>query len=277
MSINKKNKHYTDEKKYIVYVILHPHTKECFIHFSATTALKNAMKQNYTLKNIYTKDMFEEHKETIYPPEMYALEETEMTRADCFIKKILWIRYFMDNGYLPLNHEDDVSSAQNLFEENIADYEEIKRKNLEDVLGKANRRFPHYGRERMDKDPEEKSGERKQMKFFCSEEEYEIIKQNAKKRKQTISAFIRDVSTNTISIQFNYDAILQHTNEINQIKSELNAIITMLVQTNQAYPIDIEKIILLLDEINNTEKLMLQQTSKERQQLKKYIKKIIST
>lgn len=276
MANRKKNSQYTEKKNYTIYVILHPHSKEFFVHFSATTALRNAMKQHYTLKNIYTKDMFEMHKETIYPPEMYALEETEMTRADCFVKKIIWIRYFMEHKYIPLNHVDDVTSSMNLFEENIPEYEDIKEIELEEVLGKSNRRFPHYGRERMEKDPELKTGERKQMKFFCSEEEYEIIKQNAKNRNQTLSAFIRDVSINTISIQNNYDAIQQHINEINQIKSELNAIITMLVNTNQAFPIDIEKMISLLQEINQSEKTMLQKTQNERKQIRNYIKKLLT-
>ena len=276
MSSNKKERQYNQKKDYTIYVILHPHTKEFFVHYATTSALRNAMKDHYTLKNSYTKDMFKEHKETIYPPEMYALEENEMTAAECYEQKIIWIKYFVKQNYIPLNHEDDVSSSENLFEENIAKYKKIESLNINETLCKANRRFPHYGRERIELTDEEKINQRKQMKFYCTEEEYEVIKHNANERGQTVSAFIRDVSINTVSISFNYDAIIEHTKLINQIKTEMNAVITMLVQTNQAFPIDIEKMINLLHQIDKTEKNMLQKTQKERQQIRKDIKNLIA-
>lgn len=204
------------------------------------------MKQHYTLNNFYTKEMFEKHKETIYPPEMYSLEENEMTLGDCFVRKILWIIYFKEKGYVPLNHEDDVSSSDNLFEENIPEYERMKDLDVNEIICASNRKFSRYGRERRLIESKHKCGERKQVKFFCSQEEYEMIKNNASKCDKTVSAFIRDVSVNTVSINYNYDAIIEHTNEINRIRAELHAIITMLVKTNQAFPNDIEKMIELL-------------------------------
>lgn len=50
----------------------------------------------------------------------------------------------------------------------------------------------------------------------------------------------------------------------------------MLVKTNQAFPNDIEKMIELLQEINQSEKLMLQRTQKERTAYQKYVKNLIA-
>lgn len=277
MATKNLNNRYTKIKPYTIYILLHPHTKEFYIHYATTSSLRNAMKQHYNLNNIHTKDMFKEHRETIYPPEMYALEEKELNAAECFVKKILWIKYFIEKNYIPLNHQDDISSSENLFEENISDYELIKALDIEKIICRTTRRFPHYGRERkVNNNTDELSNERKQMKFYCSEEERNLIAKNAADRGQSLSAYMRDVSTNVVSVNLNYDAVLQHINEINQIKSELNPIISMLVKTNQAYPVDIEKIISSLREIDRTEKIMMQNITKERQQIRKYIKSILN-
>lgn len=114
---------------------------------------------------------------------------------------------------------------------------------------------------------------RKAVKMYCNEEEYRIIESHAAKYGKTVSGYIREVAIYGKAICINYDAIMEHTKMINKLKQEMHLIITMLVQTKQAYPKDIEAMVGLLEEITKNQKTMLRKTAKERAELRDLIKK----
>lgn len=114
---------------------------------------------------------------------------------------------------------------------------------------------------------------RKAVKIYCSEEEYQIIESYAAKCGKTVSGYIREVALYGRAICINYDAIMEHTKIINTLKTEMHLIIKMLVQTKQAYPADVQRMVSLLEEITKNQKEMLQKTARERDKLHKLVKK----
>lgn len=114
---------------------------------------------------------------------------------------------------------------------------------------------------------------RKAVKIYCSDEEYQIIESHAAKYGKTVSGYLREIALYGKAICINYDAIMDHTKIINTLKTEMHLIIKMLVQTKQAYPKDIERMVSLLEEITANQKTMLQKTAKEREKLHKLAKK----
>lgn len=114
---------------------------------------------------------------------------------------------------------------------------------------------------------------RKAVKIYCSEEEYEVIKSLAENYGKAVSGYLREIALYGRAICINYDAILEHTKMINTLKTEMHLIIKMLVQTKQAYPADIQRMVSLLEEITKNQKEMLQKTAKERAELRNLIKK----
>ena len=113
---------------------------------------------------------------------------------------------------------------------------------------------------------------RKAVKIYCSEEEYEVIKSLAENYGKTVSGYLREIALYGRAFNINYDAIMDHTKIINTLKTEMHLIITMLVQTKQAYHLDIERMVELLEEISKNQKMMLQKTARERAELHKMVK-----
>lgn len=115
---------------------------------------------------------------------------------------------------------------------------------------------------------------RKAVKIYFSEEEYELIESHAAKCGKTVSGYLREVALYGSAICINYDAIMEHTKIINNLKEEMHLIIKMLVQTKQAYAADVRRMVSLLEEITKNQKEMLQKTAKEREKLHKLAKSV---
>lgn len=115
---------------------------------------------------------------------------------------------------------------------------------------------------------------RKVVKIYCNEEEYQVIESHAARYGKTVSGYIREVALYGRAFNINYDAILEHTKKINTLKTEMHLIITMLVQTKQAYPADIERMVSLLEEITVNQRAMLQETSRETAKLRELAKSV---
>ena len=114
---------------------------------------------------------------------------------------------------------------------------------------------------------------RKAVKIYCSEEEHEIIERNAAECGKSVSGYLREIALYGKPICINYGAIMEHTKMINKFTTEMHLIITMLVQTKQAYPKDVERMVELLEEVSKNQKTMLRKTAKERAELRDLIKK----
>ena len=113
---------------------------------------------------------------------------------------------------------------------------------------------------------------RKQVKFFCAEEEYTIMQKNAQKRSMTLSAYLRAVGLQGKVICYNYDAIRKHTDEVLRVRDKLYPFVAMLTATGQALPEDVQRIVFLLESLNESEGKLLDDNFKERERMRKLIK-----
>ncbi|MBQ4340122.1 MAG: hypothetical protein IJC41_03880 [Firmicutes bacterium] len=115
---------------------------------------------------------------------------------------------------------------------------------------------------------------RETLKAYCSEEERQIIESHAARYGKTVSGYMREVALYGRAFNINYDAIMEHTKIINNLKEEMHLIIKMLVQTKQAYPADVQRMVSLLEEITENQRTMLQRTLKEHEKLHKLAKSV---
>lgn len=117
----------------------------------------------------------------------------------------------------------------------------------------------------------------KQISFRLDAETYKKIKEKKEKVPSSMSMkayILRCIfDNNPVQIQYNYDAIRTHTNEIMEIKDRLYPVIAMLTATDQALPKDIQAIISCLDALVESEKKLLDDNQKERNRLRKQIEK----
>lgn len=266
---------YTDLNNFKVFVITHPLSKEFFIHFSGAKTLNRIFSIHWSLHNQYTKKLFQTYRGTTYPPEIYLLEEKMLTTSQVYVRKLLWIRYFKEHKFSPLNDVLDVEAADDLYEENKKEYEIITALPLADVLSDANRRCVNYDIQRAKTAPGQIKKQKKQVKFFCEQEDYQLIEMIAKKNHRSVSAYLREVALQGFVLQIDFESIKEHTKQLSFIKNQLNAMIKLLVNTNQAYPKDIETILELLEQIKDSENALLATFRREQTTRTKKIRKMI--
>lgn len=264
-------KSYDEPKSYKLYIIYHPLKKEFFIHFSTAKSLRDTLSKHYSLKNFYTKKLFEETRYTIYPPEMYLIFDGECSTSDIYSKQIIYLKYFIEQGLKCLNNQDEIYAASDLYEENLQKYNEIKDINLQEIICKGNRQFPHYGREIIT-NIEEKTV-RKQVKVYVNDEEDAVITSNAKKNNMSVSGYIKEVALAGNVISFNYDAITEHNKQISNLTNDINKYIRALLDTGMAYPEDVQTVINLISDIRKSELELLKKHNNEQEKIMKTIKK----
>lgn len=105
-------------------------------------------------------------------------------------------------------------------------------------------------------------------------EEYEIIKANAQSVNRSLTTYIKELALNRVVINYNYKAIMEHTEAINSLKSMISNVLNNLLKTRTVYPADIEYIAYLLKEVTEGEGKMLRETEKERNEMRHLLKMI---
>lgn len=115
---------------------------------------------------------------------------------------------------------------------------------------------------------------RKQVKFFCTDEEYEAMKKHAHRLNMTLSAYLRGMAlTKGRIIYYNYDAIRKHTDEVMGIKNKLYPVVAILTATGQVLPAEVQHIVSCLDSLVESEKKLLDDNYKERNRMRELVKK----
>ncbi len=112
--------------------------------------------------------------------------------------------------------------------------------------------------------------------FRVDEREYERLKDGAEKSGKSVPVYTRDCALNQYKLCVNYDEIEQHTKEISEIKSAVNRLIYTLVRSGNYYPADMESLMKLLNEINESEKKLIKLFQKSQPRLCRELEKIVS-
>lgn len=114
---------------------------------------------------------------------------------------------------------------------------------------------------------------RKQVKFFCTDKEYEAMQNHAHSLNMTLSAYLRGAAlTKGRIIHYNYDAIRKHTDEVMDVKSKLYPVVAILTATGQVLPTEVQHIVSCLDALVESEKKLLDDNFKERNRMRELVK-----
>lgn len=94
--------------------------------------------------------------------------------------------------------------------------------------------------------------------------EYRKVKENAEAAGMALNAYIKSAALNSQIIVFNYDAVLEHIRQINEIKKVLYPFIAAALQSQKVFETDIYKVISLMQSIETSEKRLIKAVKNER-------------
>lgn len=114
-----------------------------------------------------------------------------------------------------------------------------------------------------------------QLHIRLSEEEYQIIKENAAASEKTISAYMRAMSLNMCIFKPDYSCVSEHTHQLSVIKNAIIQLTFTIIKSGKYVPPDLEYIYDKLAEIFKTEAKFLTEYEKSNKQAQKIIEKTV--
>ena len=118
----------------------------------------------------------------------------------------------------------------------------------------------------------------KRITSYLSEEEYEQVKINADKANKTVSTHMKDLILNEDiqkPIYIQTDDLLEHSKQIEEIRKDLNKLVSSELRYKEVYQEDIKKMITILNRIEHSEKLICETVLTTRKKVKSEAKKIL--
>lgn len=256
-----------DDKKYFIYAILQDISGSVYIHYASEKSRRFVYKDHMAEKSACTKALFQEFKDAeneISRPKMYSLAG-DIYKTDRFAHKLAWIRYFLDHSFTLLNDRYEVTYAGDLRDEALAIYESIKDIPLSEVVSADNETARDFkSRKNVSTEPVEK-----RISTRVTVSEHAKVKENADELGMSISAYIKTAALNPQIVIYNYESITEHIKELKEIKGMLLPLVSMLFETRNVYQADINKLITLLQGIDESEKRMLRNRKKERDRIRR--------
>lgn len=115
----------------------------------------------------------------------------------------------------------------------------------------------------------------RQINIKVSDEEYDLINANAALLDKTITAYVKELALNQNIINYDFETLQKHTEEISNIKQVLNQIVIKMIQNGDIYSGDMNTILSVIQELTDSEKEIKSQLRKERESNRKYLKKCV--
>lgn len=115
----------------------------------------------------------------------------------------------------------------------------------------------------------------RQINIKVSDEEYDLINANAALLDKTITAYVKELALNQNIINYDFETLQKHTEEISNIKQVLNQIVITMIQNGDIYSGDMNTILSVIQELTDSEKEIKSQLRKERESNRKYLKKCV--
>ena len=128
-----------------IYAIMMPTGPEIYIGQCECRNLRNHYRDHYNLLKGQTKQLIEAGKKEGQRPEMYLIEELEITEAEAYKHVVAWVKYFVENGRVSLNHTKTNAYADDLTPETAAIYDQIQYLSTEEITSDERRLFRDYG------------------------------------------------------------------------------------------------------------------------------------
>ncbi len=102
----------------------------------------------------------------------------------------------------------------------------------------------------------------RQLKCYSSEREFIRIKNNAKACGKTVSTYMRDMALDFNKIDVSYGEICAHTQEFITKSEVIHRMIYTILKSGEYAPADLEYILERINDIYRSEKLLVQQISR---------------
>ena len=115
----------------------------------------------------------------------------------------------------------------------------------------------------------------RQINIKVSDEEYDLINATAALLDKTITAYVKELALNQNIINYDFETLQKHTEEISNIKQVLNQIVITMIQNGDIYSGDMNTILSVIQELTDSEKEIKSQLRKERESNRKYLKKCV--
>ncbi len=137
-----ENKFYTEKETRLIYVLLSPADKKFYINQSTKKSLRETYRHNLKCRRESTKNFIEEIKPN--RPCIFVLEKVYSTKAEAQNYVLVWIKIFLENGYISFNNEKILLQTEQLYFNNIRIYERRKSVNLQNILSCKRCFIPTY-------------------------------------------------------------------------------------------------------------------------------------
>lgn len=89
----------------------------------------------------------------------------------------------------------------------------------------------------------------RQINIKVSDEEYDLINANAALLDKTITAYVKELALNQNIINYDFETLQKHTEEISNIKQALNQIVITMIQNGDIYSGDMNTILSVIQEL----------------------------
>ena len=263
----KNDKRYTQVKDMAIYAIMMPTGPEIYIGKCEYRHLRNHYRDHYNLHKAQTKQLIEAVKKEGQRPEMYLIEELEATEVEAYKHVVAWVKYFVENGRVSLNHTKTNAYADDLTPETSALYARIQYDSVEEYISDESRLFEDYGVKpaRVNEDDDTI------ISFRVSEEEAERIKNMAEERGMTVSQLVRAAAQDGCVVDVSFKEIANYIAELRRQSVLIGYSISTIYQTGHYTPSDLALLQELADTVDRQRGEIMDDINKTVQQMRKQI------
>ena len=222
-----------------IYTIVFHSDKTFIVSKSKISSLEETYKTHYYLKNKKTAAHFAEAKNAEIHPPMYVLSELKTSQRKAFLHLIAWTKYFKEHGYTSLSGNEISKYVDDLRDEALLIYEEIKNKPFDEVCPEGGGLFHYFGKiNRKSKEKDESF-----IAFRTKSKEYRQIKKAADSLGISMSEYCKRMALSGRVINVELDAfkwMSEATKKFNERDKLLKQILYEIYQTGKYYPADLE-------------------------------------
>lgn len=234
----KKNKKYTDEKIWKIYVLVFPPSKNFFINFTCQKELRTTFKDHFILRKSITKPYVEECKKNKNIPQMFFLEDFCATRNNAKSRAVAWAKLIQENGYFCINDDGFKSYIEDLLPKTIGYYEEVKEQNISHLLAENMSLFPEYKTNKQVK----KNSNLIVYTLYFKPDEYTVFEKNAEELNMTKAAFGKKMILNGKIYMLDTSDFAKYIKELQEGVATMQQTVLTIHKLGQYFPSDVVKI-----------------------------------
>lgn len=149
-----KRRNTEQEKEWTIYLLRSPKDKKILVGYCLRESLRETYRHNLKGRRDASKDFIQ----AIYPdrPCLFVLENFVGTARDATNYLLVWLKIFLENGYVSYNRECLKEMSEHLYIDNAVRYRERNGLLLNEITSCRSCQMPVYKKEKCDYYPDEK-------------------------------------------------------------------------------------------------------------------------